>query len=135
MNRAQSIGAGDDAAVDAFGRQVARLVVEPEALPFLLDLPQVFRLVQQLVHPLVRIAGILIDEATGVGGQPDRGRDPQHHSPAPLAVHGRLRARYTSPSRPACQVPQLGSGSSPKPRAVLHLSTAPVRLLNSIPLS
>lgn len=62
--------------MDAIRRQVAGLIVEPEASPFPFDLPQIFRLVQQLLHPCVRITGILIEDATG-GQRHRQGRSPQ----------------------------------------------------------
>ena len=46
--------------MDAFRRQVAGLVVEPEPPPLILDLSQVFRLVEQLLHADIRLAGILV---------------------------------------------------------------------------
>lgn len=68
----------DHAAVDAFGRQVAGLVVEPEAPPVVLDLPQVFRLVQQFLHADVRVAGILVDDAAAIERESPGGDQAQH---------------------------------------------------------
>src|SRR5262249_16784816 len=45
-----------NAAVDAFRRHVRGRVGEPDALPFILDLRQVFRLVEQFRNPAVGIA-------------------------------------------------------------------------------
>lgn len=60
-----------DAAVDAFRRHVRRHVVEPEPPPRLTDLPQVFRLVDQLIRADQRIAGVLVDTAGAGQRQPD----------------------------------------------------------------
>ena len=51
--------------------QVAGLVVEPEAPPFLPDLAQIFGLIQQLLHPAIRLAGVLVDQATAVAKYED----------------------------------------------------------------
>ena len=53
----------DDPSMHPFGSQVAGLIIEPEATPFPFDLPEVFRLVQQLLHTGVGIAGILVEDA------------------------------------------------------------------------
>src|SRR5207245_63294 len=48
-----------NAAVDPLIRQVRRLVVHPEPPPLALDLPQILRLVQEHVGPVVGIVRIL----------------------------------------------------------------------------
>src|SRR5262245_3858507 len=55
------------AAVYADGCQMRRLIDHPPAPPFTLNLAQVFRLIEQLFHAQVRIAGVLVDETAGVG--------------------------------------------------------------------
>lgn len=51
----------------AFGRHVRWLVVEPDAAPFLGDLPHVFGLIDKLVRARNRVRRILIDKAPSVG--------------------------------------------------------------------
>src|SRR5262249_28607615 len=50
-----------DAAVDTFRSQVRRLIREPDTLPFIFDLTQIFGGVEQFVHPTIRVAGVNIE--------------------------------------------------------------------------
>lgn len=64
-----------------------RLIVHPEPPPILTRLPQIFRLIDQHIHALMRIAGILIENATGVGDAARCQTDAKKqspHDPAPL---------------------------------------------------
>lgn len=56
-----------NSAVDPFRCQVRRLVREPDATPFVADLTQVLRLIEELFHTYVRVTRIRIDKAAGVG--------------------------------------------------------------------
>jgi len=73
----------DDTAVEAFGRQVRGLIVEPPTAALALDLPKILGVVQQLLHPDVWIAGILVEEAAAVGGQTNHGKGQEKE----LAAH------------------------------------------------
>ena len=59
-----------DAAVDALGRQVGRLIDHPEAFHLVVDLAEVFRLVHHDQDPPLRVARVSIQHAAGVE-QPD----------------------------------------------------------------
>src|ERR1043165_4410972 len=70
------------AAVDAVWRQMRRLIVHPEAAPFVVDLAEVFGIDHQLFHANHGIAGILIDEAACARDEENcPGCQDQHSSP------------------------------------------------------
>jgi hypothetical protein len=75
--------------VDPFRSQVAWLVVKPESPPVILYLSEVFRLIEQLLHPDVRIARVLIDHATAVASDRHECNQPKQK----FTEHNRLRAQ------------------------------------------
>jgi hypothetical protein len=53
-------------AMDAFGRQVRRLIDEPNAFPFQLDLPKILGLIDQFCHAAIGIARVGVDKAAAI---------------------------------------------------------------------
>ncbi len=82
-----------DAAVRAVGREVRRLVREPDALPLVLNLTEVFRRVEQLVHPPVRVTRVDGYKAPGAGKEKGR-----HRSQKQSATHDTLPRQASSHS-------------------------------------
>src|SRR5581483_962336 len=83
-----------------------RLVIEPNAPPLLACLAHVLGLVQQRVRALVRVARVLVEQASGVG-KPDR-RQAREKKQTP---HVRPPCRWWTP------VPRGGRPRVPPPAA------------------
>src|SRR5207253_7313738 len=66
-SKSRSAGSRSDAAVNSVRRHVRRLVVHPDPPPILARLPQVFGLIDQHIHALLRIARVLIENAPAIG--------------------------------------------------------------------
>ncbi len=85
--------------MNAIWRQMRRLIVHPEAPPFIMHLTEVFRVDQQLFNAHEGIAGILIDDAPSIAEGECQGQDdPQAslHDSAPsepVSTHV-LRVRF-----------------------------------------
>jgi hypothetical protein len=105
----------------AVERHVRRLIEEPDAFPFVGDLPQIFRCVDELLGTSDRIARIHRDETAGAGCQRDGTTEHprRSHDRAAIRVVGlhdlRLPQPIQDPSRDAaraavcgrrCQVPK-----------------------------
>lgn len=85
--------------MDSLGPEVARLVVEPESPPSVFDLPKVFRLIQQLLHSSIWIAGILANHAAAVCCKANEGNQPENQ----FTEHNRLRAHIIPRPADACR--------------------------------
>src|SRR5262249_13595529 len=106
-------------------------------------LSEVFRLIEELRHPDVRVAGILVDKAPAVSGQPhdrDAGENEfAEHSPPPCALIPRP-ASPASPSRrgsdpTAGRLANLGpTGADLESQSVFPTRKVgnPVRLRNTV---
>lgn len=91
----------DDAAVNALGRHVAGHVKEPDALPLVEEVPQVFRREDQLLSTPGGISGIGGQEATDAARKQYRGNQTQNDLTHRVALLRDARGLSIVPAPPA----------------------------------
>lgn len=105
---------GAHPAVRAVRREVRRLIDEPDALPFLAGVAEVFRDVQEFVRALDRVCRLDVEQASGVAESQraqNRRQSQPPHAPPPC---GPARFRACPPVQPcgsARTMPRSGEGS------------------------